>query len=687
MSNNKAELESTLLEVTNLKTYFGDINRNPVRAVDGVSFKINRGETFALLGESGCGKSMTALSLMQLVPSPAGTIVDGSVLLNGDDLLTKSEVEMRSIRGNHVAMIFQEPMTSLNPVLTVQQQIEEVLLQHRKIKGSAAWLEVIRLLHSVGIPVPESRAKDYPHQLSGGMKQRVMIAMALASEPDLLIADEPTTALDVTIQAQVMLLLRDIQKQTGMAILLITHDLGIVSDFVDHVAVMYAGEIVEYATRSEFFGNPLHPYSKKLFSSLPIKAKRNQSLDVIKGIVPPLTTRFPGCRFYERCPYALDECNKNTLELQSLKPEQKTSLHSVRCLQYSNTSLVFTEEENASAIKYESKVDNKEIVYNVVDLKVHFPIHKGIFKKVAGYVYAVDGVNLTLRKGKTLALVGESGCGKTTVGKALLHLNEITSGKLELNGDDISTPTNAKLKKLRSNTQIIFQDPYSSMNPRKHVGEIIEEGLKALYPELNNEGRLSKVKQLLIQVGLPESAVSRYPHEFSGGQRQRICIARALAVNPEILICDEPTSALDVSVQAQMLNLFKELQIKYGLSYLFITHNLSVVDYLADEIAVMYLGRIVEKGTVDDVMQNPQHPYTQALLSAIPSIDGNNKIDKKSKKELISLDGELPSPITPPIGCHFNPRCPMKLNDCNKKYPEMHSFSSTHAVACHLLQQ
>lgn len=673
-------MSDVLLKVDNLKTYFGDLNNKPVRAVDGVSFSINKGETFALLGESGCGKSMTALSLMQLVPSPAGTIVEGSVLFNGEDLLTRSEIEMRSVRGNRIAMIFQEPMTSLNPVLTVQQQIEEVLLYHRNIKGHAAWNEILRLLDSVGIPVPEERAKDYPHQLSGGMKQRVMIAMALASEPDLLIADEPTTALDVTIQAQVMTLLRDIQKQTGMAILLITHDLAIVSDFVDHVAVMYAGEIVEYAKRRDFFKTPLHPYSIKLFSSLPVKSKRNQELDVIQGIVPPLTTVFSGCRFYERCPNSISECNSTAIDLLNQK-----SGHSVRCLRYSDNALNFTTEQDRTVSNSYKNIDSNEVVLNIDKLKVHFPIHKGIFKKVAAHVYAVDGVNLKLKKGKTLALVGESGCGKTTVGKALLHLNEITAGKLELKGDDISSPSKAQLKKLRTQAQIIFQDPYSSMNPRKRVGEIIDEGMLALNPELSSVERMQKVKTLLKQVGLAETAISLYPHEFSGGQRQRICIARALAVNPEILICDEPTSALDVSVQAQMLNLFKQLQQDYNLSYLFITHNLSVVEYLADNIAVMYLGRIVEQGRVDDIMDNPQHPYTRALLSAIPKLD--QCVGEDLKRELISLKGELPSPITPPSGCHFSPRCPNSMEICTIEYPNVTSISPTHDVACFLLKE
>jgi len=670
--------QTALLEVSELKTYFGDIKDKPLRAVDGVSFKINRGETFALLGESGCGKSITALSLMQLVPTPAGKIVNGSVNFKGDDLLTKSEIEMRSVRGNHIAMIFQEPMTSLNPVLTVQQQIEEVLQFHRNITGQQASTEVIRLLDSVGIPVPEQRAKDYPHQLSGGMKQRVMIAMALASEPDLLIADEPTTALDVTIQAQVMKLLRDIQKRTGMAILLITHDLGIVSDFVDHLAVMYAGEIVEYASRKDFFKQPLHPYSSKLFASLPQRSKRNQELNVIKGIVPPLTTVFSGCRFYERCTFAIDACQQQFIEL--IKQEND---HTVRCLQYSHQDLTF--DETTLETKPASKnIDSENTGYNDVvlctkNLKVHFPVHKGFFKKIAGYVYAVDGVDLTLYRGKTTALVGESGCGKTTVGKTLLQLNKLTDGSIELDGDEITYPTDLQIRNLRKKAQIIFQDPYSSMNPRKRVRDIIEEGMLALLPELNIEQRNIRVKELLEKVGLPETAIYRYPHEFSGGQRQRICIARALAVNPEILICDEPTSALDVSVQAQTLNLFKKLQAEEGLSYLFITHNLSVVEYLADDIAVMYLGRIIEKGSVDDVMLNPQHPYTQALLSSIP------RIDDDTRQEYVVLEGELPSPITPPEGCHFSPRCPDKLDICRYQYPDKISVTESHTVSCHLL--
>lgn len=671
-------MSDVLLTVNNLKTWFGNKNK-PVRAVDGVSFKINYGETFALLGESGCGKSITAHSIMQLVPSPAGKIINGEIILDSTDLLGLSEIQMRRIRGNRVAMIFQEPMTSLNPVLTVQQQIAEVLKQHRQLEGDAAKREIIKLLDSVGIPDPEQRYKDYPHQLSGGMKQRVMIAMALASEPDLLIADEPTTALDVTIQAQVMQLLRKLQQQKNMAIMLITHDLGIVSDFVDRIAVMYAGEIVEYASREDFFANPAHPYSKKLFAALPTRLKRNQTLDVIKGSVPALTSEFTGCRFVDRCEVSSELCQTSPPGLITVKNDSVD--HIVRCLRYDIVAEQHLTEAKpeASTPEYQQSPDYPEATLQATQVKVHFPVQKGLFKRTVGYVYAVDGVDLVIKKGQTLALVGESGCGKTTVGKALMQLLVPTSGRIQLHHTDISKPSSDELKKLRTAAQIIFQDPFSSMNPRKRVSQIIEEGMLALQPDWDADYRLKKVTELLHHVGLSADVLSRYPHEFSGGQRQRICIARALAVNPEILICDEPTSALDVSVQAQTLNLLKQLQTEFSLSYLFITHNLSVVNYLAHDVAVMYLGRIVEQGGVDEVMQNPQHPYTKALLSAIPGVE------KHTSRPFIQLEGELPSPINPPSGCHFHPRCPEVMSICRTSYPKKSYLNRNNYVACHLM--
>ena len=666
-----------LLSVRNLKTWFS-LGNDTARVVDGVSFDIRRGETYALLGESGCGKSMTSLSIMGLVPSP-GKVIDGEILLEGKDLLGVTTTGMRHIRGNRVAMIFQEPMTSLNPVLTVGQQIGESLSCHKGLKGKAARKRMIELLSSVGIPAPERRIDEYPHQLSGGMKQRVMIAIALAGEPDLLIADEPTTALDVTIQAQVLQLLRELQRETGMAILLITHDLGVVSETADHVGVMYAGHIVEQASREQFFSDPRHPYSRKLFDSLPDMQKRDQALEVIAGTVPDLTQSFEGCRFESRCDYAWVPCRE-------LIPQwhETANDHLVRCHRADVAMLADwpdVSEKKQSRLHQPNEQNNSEhALLKVEGLKVHFPISKGLFKREAGYVYAVDGIDLKIAKGKTLALVGESGCGKTTAGKAILQLNHPTAGNVLFDGEDLSKLSGERLRQRRRDFQIIFQDAFSSMNPRMRVGDIIEEGMLAQDVGGNAQQRCVKVDTLMEHVGLPATMRNRYPHEFSGGQRQRICIARALAVSPKLIVCDEPTSALDVSVQAQILNLLKELQAEFGISFLFITHNISVVAYLADEVAVMYLGRIVERGTVAEVLEAPLHPYTQALLSAVPTID------RESKKEVLRVEGDIPSPIEPPSGCHFHPRCPHAMPTCREAYPEDIYRSATHSARCYLLE-
>jgi len=664
-------MSKKIIKISDLKTWF-DTPRGILRAVDGVSFDIREGETFALLGESGCGKSMTALSLMQLVPEPAGCIAGGSVLLDGDELLEYSESRMREVRGNRIAMIFQEPQTSLNPVVSVGDQILETVYQHTNLRNSAATQRVIELLDAVGIPDPNKRYAEYPHQLSGGMKQRIMIAIALAGEPDVLIADEPTTALDVTIQAQVLDLLKKIQADTGMAILLITHDLGVVAGMADRIGVMYAGQIVEQADREQFFSDPRHPYAEKLFASLPGDMKRGKSLAVIKGNVPALTQEFNGCRFVERCEYALAMCNDTI-------PHWLDS--NVRCHRFDpgweklflNQKPVQEQADSINRIE-----PGKDLLLETRDLKVHFPVHKGVLRRVSGYVKAVDGVSLAIRKGHTLALVGESGCGKTTAGKGLLQLLPVTSGEVIYNDIDLCEQNAATMRKLRSDLQIIFQDPYASMNPRMLVGDIIAEGVFAQGIINTRQQRDVKVAQLLQQVGLPEDSINRYPHEFSGGQRQRICIARALAVNPKLIVCDEPTSALDVSVQAQILNLLQKLQSELQLSFLFITHNISVVEYLAHEVAVMYLGRIVEQGLVDEVLHSPKHPYTQALLSAVPVVDPN------TKQEVIHLEGDLPSPLNPPLGCHFHPRCVHAMQSCKDHYPAAINFSGSHTVSCHL---
>ena len=674
--------DQTLFEVKNLKTWFGS-NEHPFRVVDDLSFDLKKGETFALLGESGCGKSMTALSLMQLVPAPAGRVVSGQINFQGQDLLQLSEQQMRSIRGKRVAMIFQEPMTSLNPVMTVGEQIIEVLRLHFPEDKSKHYQQAIDALDAVGIPDPTQRMADYSHQLSGGMKQRVMIAIALAAKPDVLIADEPTTALDVTIQAQVMDLLHDMQKKLGMSILLITHDLGIVADRVDRLAVMYAGQLIEQASREQFFENAAHPYSQKLFAAVPGLNKREQSLEIIKGSVPPLDTEFNGCRFADRCEQVMDICSSQIPEWH-----ERVEGHQVRCHLYSEVKKSKTQrikkninisEIEIQAAEIKTEAGKYEILMQAKNLKVHFPIHQGLFKSIAGYVYAVDDIDLQLYKGRTLALVGESGCGKTTVGKALLQLVRPTHGSVKFQDTELTLLKGEALRKFRAHFQIIFQDPFSSLNPRMMVGDILEEGMLAQgIGGKNSVERQERIDGLLQQVGLPLNAKFRYPHEFSGGQRQRISIARALAVQPDVLVCDEPTSALDVSVQAQTLNLLKELQNRLGLSYLFISHNISVVEYLAHEVAVMYLGRIVEKGLVDDVIKNPAHPYTQALLSAVPVID------KEHEREVIRLEGELPSPINPPQGCHFHPRCPKAIEKCKESYPRVTRLDTGHEVRCFL---
>jgi peptide/nickel transport system ATP-binding protein len=665
-----------------------------VRAIDGIELHIERGETFAIVGESGSGKSMTALSILRLLPE-SGNVVDGSVALDDLELLTWPEAAMRNVRGRRIAMIFQEPSTSLNPVMTVGDQIREVLERHGIAQGAAADERVRELIDSVGIPDPAHRIGQYPFQLSGGLKQRVMIAMALAAEPDLLIADEPTTALDVTIQAQVLELLRTLQREKGMSILLITHDLGIVAQMAHKVAVMYAGQFVEVAGRDEFFAAPRHPYSHKLFAALPDLSKRGGSLAVIPGQVPALTQAFAGCRFADRCDFVFDRCR---VEVPGMTPV--SALHSVRChLVEEKRDGVVTEQAKAeSAPKGEqpaasvqaAQPSGVKALLEVRELKVHFPIRKGVLRRTVGHVKAVDGVSLAIAPGQTLALVGESGCGKTTVGKATLQLIRPTAGSVMFEGADLAKLSGAALRRLRSNFQIVFQDPYASLNPRMRVADILAEGMAALGVQRDDRKREQRVIELLGQVGLPADARGRYPHEFSGGQRQRVAIARALAVNPKLIICDEPTSALDVSVQAQILNLMKRLQQELGLSYLFITHNIAVVEYLAHEVAVMYLGRIVERGTVAEVLGAPKHPYTRALLAAVPKIEKHG-LDRPGAdhgvERVLRVEGELPSAVNPPSGCHFHPRCPDAMPHCRTRYPGATMLSDTRRVHCWLYEK
>jgi len=655
-----------VLEVRGLSVRIGS-GPDSVRPVEELDLTIRRGETHALLGESGCGKSMTALAIMRLLP-PSARITAGEVLLDRIDLPALSEKAMRRERGGRVGMIFQEPMTSLNPVMTVGRQIGEAVELHDAENRKRIDARVVELLKAVGIPDPERRAQEYPHQLSGGMKQRVMIAMALAGRPKLLIADEPTTALDVTIQAQVLALLKDLQRKTGMAVLLITHDLGVVAEVADRVAVMYAGQIVENAARQAFFARPRHPYSHKLFEALPTTGKRNRALAVIPGNVPSLDRDFEGCRFADRCQFAEPRCT------QSPAPWKGEMEQGFRC----HLEPAARPVEEMQTVDTSAKKDGAEPLLEVTDLQVHFPIRRGFFKRTVGQVKAVDGIDIRIDRGRTLALVGESGCGKTTAGKSILQLIPPTAGSVLFEGEDLANLKGKALRRRRADFQIIFQDPASSMNPRMLVEDIVAEGLAVQRIGADRDERRQRVVELLDKVGISENALKRYPHEFSGGQRQRIAIARALVLRPKLVVCDEPTSALDVSVQAQILNLLGELQRDMGLAYLFITHNLSVVSYLADEVAVMYLGRIVERGTVQEVMESPRHPYTQALLSAVP------RIDPKTKREVIHLEGDMPSPSDPPAGCHFHPRCPRAQARCREGYPTEETLSATHRVRCFL---
>jgi peptide/nickel transport system ATP-binding protein len=610
-----------MLQIERLHTVL-DTDHGLVRAVEDLRLSIERGETFALVGESGCGKSMTALSILRLLPDN-GRVVEGAIRIGATDIVQLPEARMRDVRGRRISIVFQEPATSLNPVMRIGDQIAEVIERHTALKGQAARAKSIEWLRRVGIPEPERRIDDYPFQLSGGQKQRVMIAIALAAEPDVVIADEPTTALDVTIQKQILDLLKSLQAERGMAMLLITHDLGIVATMAHTVALMYAGQIVELARTGEFFARPLHPYAQMLFAALPDSAKRGQPLAAIAGTVPRLDREFAGCRFADRCPRAFDACRSTPPPLY-----EPVAGHQVRCLLHREavTAEVIVSRlggERAAPADAPAPAAAAAPLLEVRDYRVWFPIRKGLLKRTVGYVKAVDGVSFTIAPARSLALVGESGCGKTTIGKGILQLLRGVArieGSALLEGERLDALQGDALRRARRKVQIIFQDPFASLNPRMRIAEIMEEGVASLRPEIGPTERRERVVDLLRKVGLHADAVSRYPHEFSGGQRQRIAIARALAVEPRLIICDEPTSALDVSVQAQILNLLAQLQREFGVAYLFITHNFGVVEYLAHDVAVMKEGRIVEAGPAEAVLEAPRHEYTKTLLAAVPRL-------------------------------------------------------------------
>jgi len=676
----------TVLTVKNLITVF-DTASGPIRAVDNVSFSLQKGRTLGIVGESGCGKSVTALSVMRLLPQPMARIENGQILLGDTDITALAADNVRKIRGARISMIFQEPMTALNPVHRIGKQIGEVFrIHYPEMTRPAIATASSDLLHKVGIPDPQKRLEEYPHQISGGMRQRVMIAIALACQPEILIADEPTTAIDVTIQAQILALMKSLQRETGMAIIFITHDLGVIAEMCDEVLVMYAGRTAEMAKVTTLFQNPKHPYTLGLLASMPRLGNPGKTqLHVIRGMVPGLDKLPPGCRFQNRCDYAQAIC-----ETQPPPLEEVGARHLVSCYCHSNdcklqevieteTAPPFPTILNANHNK-NSKPATTAFCLEVKHLKKHFPVHGGILWRTIGRVLAVDGVSFKIKHGETVGLVGESGCGKTTVGRTLLRLYKPTSGDVIFGGRNLAHVSSSAMRNLRRDMQIIFQDPFESLNARHTVAEILEEPF-VIHRIGSAAERRQEVLRLLDRVGMPANALNRFPHEFSGGQRQRIGIARAIALKPRLIICDEPVSALDVSIQSQILNLLGELQREMGLTYLFIAHDLAVVKHISDMIAVMYLGKIVEFTDATTLYQRPRHPYTRALISAIPVPDPCHVSSK------VILQGDVPSPRNPPAGCRFHTRCPHAIERCLQEEPPLIPANGvqddSHLAACH----
>jgi peptide/nickel transport system ATP-binding protein len=663
--------DGPLLSIEDLHVHFVT-SRGVVRAVEGVGYRVGRGEIVAVVGESGCGKSVTSLSVMRLLAQPAGRVVGGRILFEGRDLLRLPEEEMRAIRGRDIAMIFQEPMTSLNPVLSIGLQIMEPLTIHLGMDEAAARARAVELMTLVGITDPERRLDQFPHQLSGGMRQRVMIAIGLSCNPKLIIADEPTTALDVTIQAQILELMKDLVRRLGISLVVITHNLGIVARYADRVNVMYAARIVEQGTADQVFLKPRHPYTIGLMRSVPrLDRPRGERLETIEGLPPNLLAPPAGCRFAERCPHRLEICATEP-PLQPVEDGHLSACHRASELAPATASAP------PSAVPAAASATGP-ILLAVEGLAKHFQVGGGGFLGGdARTVKAVDDISFAIARGETLGLVGESGCGKTTVGRVVLRLDDPTAGAIRYDGRDLGRASGADLKALRRSIQVIFQDPFSSLNPRMTVGAIIGEPMSVYRLEPTARRVKERVADLLTQVGLFPYMAERYPHELSGGQRQRVGIARALALEPSFIVCDEPVSALDVSIQGQIINLLEDLQRRYGLTFLFIAHDLAVVRHISHRVAVMYLGKIMELADRDALYAAPRHPYTQALLDAAPVPDP--VIERRRAPR--ALTGELPSPLNPPAGCVFHTRCPKAIDDCRQAVPALREVGSGHFAAC-----
>jgi peptide/nickel transport system ATP-binding protein len=715
----------SLLEIQDLRTEI-QLRTRVVKAVDGVTLSVEPGETLGVVGESGCGKTMVANSIMRLLPM-GGHIVGGSIRLAGQELTSMTDEEIRAVRGNEVGMVFQDPLTSLNPTMTIGRQIAESVVLHKKVPKDEALERAGEVLGLVGMPNPTERLRDYPHQLSGGLRQRVMIAMALACQPKLLIADEPTTALDVTIQAQILSLLDDLKRRLGMAVLLITHDMGVIAGHADRTMVMYAGQVIESASTDRLFEDVHHPYTEALLASIPqLDQDKTQRLYAIPGLPPDLSRPLSACRFAPRCQYATEICRAEQPPLGG-----DDAGHPYACFHPVSRAVeeiagagdrigegaepVFVEAVFAEGVFAEPASADQPggplqaapvvaagvvsvseqavvvparaawssgggpVILELRGVRKEYPVTAGaVLQRKVGSVQAVRGIDLVLRQGESLGVVGESGCGKSTLGRMIVGLERPSGGSVLFEGTDLTKLKGSELRRRHRDLQLMFQDPYSSLDPRMRVGSIIREPLVVQGIGTTAEQH-ERVSALLREVGLAPHAVELYPHEFSGGQRQRIGLARALALNPRLIVTDEPVSALDVSIRSQILNLMKRLQANHGLTYVFISHDLSVVRYIADRIGVMYLGKLVEIGTGDDVYARPAHPYTAGLLSSVPV--PNPALQRA--RVAIPMIGELPSPLHPPSGCPFRTRCPRAQALCAEEEPALGPFGGEHYAACH----
>ena len=664
---------AALFQAVNLEVKY-HTRQATLAALHNVNFEVNRGQIVGLVGESGCGKSTIASAVMGLLP-PNGEISHGELLFEGRDLRQASESEMRKIRGCQISMIFQDPMTSLNPVFNIEQQMVDAILAHppdgKPISRRQARDRAVQMLTRVGIPDAETHIQNFPHQFSGGMRQRIMIATALQSRPSLLIADEPTSALDVTLEAQITDLIRGLRDELQTAILYITHDLGIVAQLCDAVVVLYAGNVVETGDVFQIFEDPLHPYTQALLRSHPSGQVNASRLVTIRGRVPSLKELPVGCKFAPRCDLAEAVCFAEEPQASSPDGERTVLCHAYlphwpgKSVQR-GAAAGRVAREPAAAAAPQAAAKGQEVVVQADQLRVHYKDTLGFLGKILGQkeglVRAVDGVDIAVYRGETLALVGESGSGKTTLGRTILRLEQPTRGAVSIAGQEITALSQAKIRPMRAEMQMIFQDPISSLSPRKKVADLVLEPFRVHRIPVK---KAEKVNELLEMVGLSAEQADKYPHQLSGGQARRVGIARALALHPALLVADEPTSGLDVSVAAGILNLMKDLRERLGLTYILITHNLNIISFIADRVAVMYLGKIVEVAPTPNLIAHPRHPYTEALLSAVALPDPNLRQVQKR----ILLEGEIPSPRNPPPGCPFHPRCRYRQEICTREAP------------------